>query len=124
MVNKFTNIHIEDCGTGISMPSDAPVEFNGLTIKGCVQAIEMRDPPSLLTSLGLPSDTPPQLLIEALNILQANSSSPLENKTEILQTSSLFNWLGASANLTSITGLLIQAQQNGYVNSIINMFPK
>lgn len=124
MVGKFTNIHIENCGTGVSMSSDAPVEFNGLTIKGCQKAIEMRDPPSLLSSLGLPSETPPELLIEALKILQSNSSSPLEKKTEALQGSSLFNWLGASANLASITGLLIQAQQNGYINSIINMLPK
>ncbi len=124
MANKFTNVHIENCGKGISMPSDAPVEFDGLTIKGCQHAIEMRDPPSLLSSLGLPPNTPAELLIEALELLQDKSSSSIENKSELLNSSKLYEWLGAGGNLASITSLLIQAQQNGWVSSIINLLSK
>jgi hypothetical protein len=112
----FKNIHIEGFGIGVSMPADAPAEFDTISIKGCSTAIELRDPPSLFEALGLPKDTPPVLLIEALNLLSDNVSSSTEEKENTLSQSRLVKWLGSGANIATITQGLTQFQQSSIGN--------
>jgi hypothetical protein len=119
MALHLKNVRIDNCCTGISAPKDAHISADGLEITNTTQAIELRDPPGLLQSLGLPADTPPQYLIDALKILEGVSTLPTEARIERLRESSLVKWLGVTADLTGIGTILLSAQAQGIVSSAV-----
>ena len=119
MTMFLKDVHIDNCGTGISAPKDARIHADGLTITNSGRAIEIRDPPGLLQALGLPAATPPEYLIEALRILEGAQALPPERRTEALRESKLIKWLGASADLASIGNVLLSAQGQGLVSSLV-----
>ncbi len=109
---SFKNVHIAGFKTGISMPANTPAEFDGLTIEGCETAIDLRDPPSFLSQLGLPVSTPPESLLEALEILNGPAVETVKAKEARLNSSRLFEWLGASANLSTVAQSLVSLSQS------------
>jgi len=119
MVINLKNVRIDNCGTGISAPKDAQINTDGLEIKNTKNAIELRDQPSLLLSLGLPNDTPPSYLIEALNILDKHNTLAPAIRIEKLRKSNLIKWLGVTADLTTLGTTLLSAQSQGLVSSVI-----
>lgn len=119
MALHLKNVRIDNCGTGISAPKDAHINADGLEITNTARAIELRDPPSLLQSLGLPANTPPQYLIEALKIMEGASGLAPEARIERLKKSSLVKWLGVTADLTGIGTALLSAQAQGLVSSAL-----
>jgi|GEM_PF-3676599 len=119
MALNLKNVRIDNCGTGISAPKDAHIVADGLEITNTARAIELRDPPGLLQSLGLPANTPPQYLIDALKILEAGSALPNEARIERLRESTLVKWLGVTADITGIGTALLSAQAQGLVSSVV-----
>lgn len=113
------NVRIDNCGTGISAPKDAVIHADGLEITNTGKAIDLRDPPSLLQALGLPAGTPPQHLLDAIQLLEANKALPPEQRSQALHSSSLFKWLGNTANLATISSALIQAHQQGLIPAVL-----
>jgi len=105
MALHLKNGWIDNCGTGISAPNDAQIHADGLSITNTHRAIELRDPPGLLQQLGLPADTPPLYLIEALKLLDSSHTLPQEQRMERLRESRLIKFLSITADLTSITSL-------------------
>lgn len=112
------DVRIDNCGTGISAPKDADINVDGLEITNTACAIELRDPHAFLQSLGLPKDTPPNYLIEALKILEDSSSQSAGARVEKLRDSSLIKWLGVTADLTGIGTALLSAQSQGLISSV------
>lgn len=119
MALNLKNVRIDNCGTGISAPKDAHIVADGLEITNTARAIELRDPPGLLQSLGLPANTPPAYLIEALRILEGASALPERERVNQLRESALVKWLGAVADLTTIGTTLLSAQAQGVVSSVV-----
>jgi hypothetical protein len=119
MALHLKNVRIDNCGTGISAPKDAQIHADGLEITNTRRAIELRDPPGLLQSLGLPADTPPLYLIEALKLLEDSHTLLPEQRIERLRESSLIKWLGATADLTGLGATLLSAQAQGLVSSVV-----
>ncbi len=119
MALNLKNVRIDNCGTGISAPKDAHIVADGLEITNTARAIELRDPPGLLQSLGLPANTPPAYLIEALRILEGASALPERERVNQLRESALVKWLGAAADLTTIGTTLLSAQAQGVVSSVV-----
>lgn len=66
MTIRLKNVTIDNCGVGISAPSDARIEADGLVITNTGRAIELKNPATFLGALGLPEDTPRELVIELL----------------------------------------------------------
>jgi hypothetical protein len=124
MAIKIIDCHIENCGIGISSSGDVELGISGTKIVDCKQAIELRDPPGVLQSLGLPADTPAGLLKEALEVLLESQSKSPETSAEVVSKTSLFEWLGGVANSTSILANLVSLQQNGLVQQVLNLLPK
>jgi hypothetical protein len=118
-VLNLKNVRIDNCGTGISAPKGAAINADGLEITNTKMAIELRDPPSFMQKLGLPHDTPPQYLIEALRILENNSHLPQEQRVQKLRESKLLKWLGAAADITGLGSVLLSAQAQGLVSSVV-----
>lgn len=119
MALNLKNVRIDNCGTGISAPKDAHINADGLEITNTACAIELRDPHGLLQSLGLPANTPPQYLIEALKILEGASALPEQARVEQLRDSALVKWLGVTADLTGLGTTLISAQSQGLISSVV-----
>lgn len=115
----LNNVRIDNCGTGISAPKDANIHATALEITNTKQAIELRDPPSILQTLGLPGNTPPTYLIEAFQILEASSTQASEQRIEKLRASKLVKWLGITADVTGLATTLFSAQAQGLVSTVI-----
>lgn len=113
------NVTIDNCGTGISAPKDALIHADGLKITNTGKAIDLRDPPSLMQSLGLPENTPPAYLVEAIKALEGSKALPVEQRSQALHESRLFKWLGHTANLSGIASALMQAHQQGLVPGVL-----
>ncbi|WP_192034602.1 hypothetical protein [Halomonas sp. YLGW01] len=113
------NVRIDNCGTGISAPKGAHIKADGLEITNTKKAIELRDPPSLMKSLGLPDDTPSEYLIDAIKILEGNKELPKEDRINSLKSSSLVQWLGTTADLTTIGCVLLSAQTQGLISATL-----
>lgn len=108
MVAKFKNVSISGFGTGISLANNGgDVEFDNIKIYDCKTAIEQRDPPSLFQSIGLPTDLPPAVLLEALKILTANPNTTNEDKTTLLTNSKIGPYLQNTANFSTTIAMLI-----------------
>jgi hypothetical protein len=116
------NVTIDNCGTGISTPSDAIIHADGLVITNTRKAIEIRNPATLLGALGLPENTPPELLIDALRHLRQNSHLPREQRVESLRETQLLKWLGAAADLVGLGQALLKVQEGGFIDDIIRQF--
>ncbi len=113
------NVRIDNCGIGISASKDAHIHATGLEITNTKLAIELRDPPGLFQSLGLPANTPPAYLIEALKILEDASNLPPEQRIEKLGESKLIKSLGVAANLATVGASLLTAQTQGLISSVV-----
>jgi hypothetical protein len=116
MALHLKNVRIDNCGTGLSAPTGAQIFADGLEITNTKQAIELRDPPGLLQALGLPVNTPPEYLVEALKILEG---APPDERAEMLRESRLVKWLGVTADLTGLVTVLVSAQAAGVVSSVV-----
>ena len=119
MAINLKNVRIDNCGTGISAPKDAHINADGLEITNTKLAIDLRDPPGLLQSLGLPYETPPLYLIEALKILEVSSNLPPVERIERLRESNLVKWLGVTADISGLGAVLLSAQAQGLASSIV-----
>lgn len=101
---RFTGGTIEECGTVLSVPhgSSVDVQFESTEILRCKKAFEERDPVSMASSLGLPDDTPAELIIEAITALRA-SNEPAES---VLKESRIWTFIGRSVDSATAIQML------------------
>lgn len=102
-------VHAEQCGSAVMTEGDFP---DGLTLKNikafnCVKALDLRDRPSIISSIGLPDTTPPEILLEAMNLLSSMQGASPEEKAQELKTSRLAYFINLSADSTTIISNLI-----------------
>lgn len=116
------NCHIENCGVGISTDNSINLDISGTSIVGCRKAIELRDKPGVLQSIGLPANTPPELLIEALTLLLNYKDQETEPLKDTLLKTKLFNWLDGTANVATILTSLLSLQQNELIQGFLQIF--
>jgi len=116
MVIKIYDNHFENCGTGISAPSDANVDIGTNRFVACGKAIDLRAPECLLGALGLRSDTPLEVLKEVLSFVGSGRHTELEI-SEKAKSTGLFNWLSAGANAATLVQGLSSLYQ--YVPQIL-----
>lgn len=121
MALDLTNVHIEGCDIGISVPRGADVKFNGGALINCGKGIEERDPPSVLETLGLPRDTPPEVVVKALTILKGHTAAPPEQKIALLKRL-IVPFLQNASSATSIAVNLIDLSTSMYADQAMNFF--
>ena len=121
MVIKINGCHIEGCGVGISTDGSIDLDISETKIIGCQKAIEQRDRLGAFQAIGLPADTPPDLLIEALKLLLKYEDADPKQSAEALSKTKLFEWLSGTANTTTVLNNLFALQQNRYVQNFLQM---
>ena len=101
---KITNASFNNVHTAISLAngSNADIEIDKVTLNNCVKGIEERDPPSLLGSLGLPPETPADLVLEVLRELRDKPGAGPAEQQEIIKASKLWPFAERAANLTVV----------------------
>ncbi|MGP6423931.1 hypothetical protein [Pseudomonas pharyngis] len=120
---SFTNVQVDKCGgAGISLPHDATATFDTVFVTNCGEGIIARDPASVWSALGLPSDIDPQLVAQVLQSLSANAGADDEQKARITQQSELGHLLQNAANWTTIASNLIQLSASMYCQQAIDFF--
>jgi hypothetical protein len=120
MAIKIFNNHFENCGTGISAPSDANVEIGANSFVACGRAIDLRAPESLLGALGLSPETPLEVLREVLSFIGTSERTEPEIAEKATATG-LFKWLSAGADTTTLVQGLAALYQ--YVPQILAALP-
>ena len=121
MSNKIHGNQFHNCGTGISAPSDANLDIGDNQFVACGKAIDLRDTPSLISALGLRSDTPIELVREILSFsgVAPRSASDIQSKSESI---GLFKWLAAGADTSTLVSAV--AGLYAYVPAILAALPK
>ncbi|MGK5026291.1 hypothetical protein [Janthinobacterium sp. RB2R34] len=111
---KIGTANIRGARIGVSLGAGtSDFEIGALTTTDVGVAVEVRDAPreSLLSSLGLPPSTPPEVVIEALTLLKGVQSAPIERQVSALRGSRLESMLSVGGNLASIVSLLLPLLQ-------------
>lgn len=121
MALDLSNVYVKGCRTGISVSHGADVKLNGATLINCGKGIEERDPPSVLETLGLPRDTPPEVVVKALTILKGHSAAPPEQKIALLKRL-IVPFLQNASSATSIAVNLIELSTSMYADQAMNFF--
>lgn len=95
--------------TGLSIPanSSAIVDFTNNKLIGVQTAILERDEPGLLESLGLPADTPTELVIEVLRAIKERKIDTAEEAASYIKESKLWTYIERSSNSASVIGAIV-----------------
>lgn len=120
----MVNCKIINCDVGISAPKDAAISLDGTTFEGCRKALDLRDPPSFIASLGLKDDVPPRLLLALLRNMQAagqSTEAAIEAKAKKI---GLFDWVNASGSASTLIAGCYAIYQGGYLTSAIEFVAK
>ncbi|MFW9099607.1 hypothetical protein ACOI8A_05605 [Pseudomonas sp. P4795] len=123
MAMKITMIGttIKKCGTVFSVgDGDVDIKLVRTKIVDCETAILQRDPIGALTALGLPSNVPHELVVEALNALYIKQPASVEEKAEVVKSSRLGAFIQHAANATAITQGLV-ALSPALIQSLLPM---
>ena len=98
-----------DCNVGISTTPEVDFRIDEFTAIRTGTGIEVRGatPPNILQQLGLPTSTPPEIVIEALSILAGVREHPASARADALKETRLAKVLGVGADLASVAALLL-----------------
>lgn len=92
--------------TAVSLGHDHDAEIVDVNINAQVGVL-VRDKPSLLATLGLPAETAPEIILEALVLLKQSETLPQEDRIAGLRDTRLVNLLGAGTNLVTLYTTLL-----------------
>lgn len=102
MAINISNIEVTGGDVGVSVGHGSHVNLDGYKATGTRVALEVRDPPSLLEQLGLPSDTPTQYVYEALEILKNSAGRSEAERVELVRRSRLGACLDTTEKVLSV----------------------
>ena len=106
-------IIIKDCqfnsnGTGIKAPTSADIQMSGTKFVDNGKAIDIYVSVVDLQKLGLPNDTPQELLVEIISILQSMPPHFDDEQISVVKKSRLVDWLGAAGSVSTIASSIVQ----------------
>lgn len=96
---------VDSCGIGVSAPKDTELSIGDADITNTGIAFCFTEPPpepTLIQKLGLPADTPPELVMEALEILKEARLLSDEERMTQLRNTGLGKWLEKTASLATV----------------------
>nr|WP_319537218.1 hypothetical protein [uncultured Vibrio sp.] len=108
MAIKFNDCDISGNNTGVRTPSSADISFEKTRITDNETGVDVFISKEDIIALGLPEDTDPAYVKEAIIILKDNADAPEEVKRYMLSKTKLFEWLGNASSIVTIGTALIQ----------------
>lgn len=113
---KMDDCLFKDCGKGITIEGPVQVDLTRTNFINVAQAIEVQDTQSIIQMLGLPADTPQNLLIEAINAVRGNNGASADQKLAELKKTRFSDWLSNSLQNTANVATILQ--------SLLSFIPK
>lgn len=104
----MNDCHFEKNETAIKAPTSVDIKMSGTKFVGNGKAIDIYVSATDLQKLGLPDDTPQEMLREVISLMQSMSNSSIAEKEEAITRSPLFEWLGAAASASTLATALVQ----------------
>ena len=108
--------HFESNGVGIKAPTSADLSISGTTFHKNGKAMDLYVSPQDYAKLGLPHNTPAELLTEAVADQNERASQTHEERLEVIKKSRLFEWLehsaGFGASLVTIADAVVKFISN------------
>ncbi len=120
---KIYDNTIVNCETGISVPKDADVEIGRNNITACNIAIELRDSPSFIESIGLTAEAPTEKIVAVLTAISSGTADKILIKKEI-QEHGLLDYLSATANISTVVSAFYQLVSSSLVQQAIALLTK
>lgn len=108
MAINFNDCDISDNKIGVRTPSSASVSFEKTRISSNDIGVDIYITQEDIIALGLPKDTDPEYVKEAIEVLKNNADAPEEAKRYLLSKTKLFQWLGDVSSVVTIGTALIQ----------------
>lgn len=102
------NCNFENNGTGIKAPTSADIQVSGTNFIANGKALDIYVSAADLQKLGLPPNTPQDLLKEIIITLQNMPSNTQTEKENSVKQSRLFDWLGAAASASTIATAVVE----------------
>ncbi|MFI3275386.1 MULTISPECIES: hypothetical protein [Vibrio] len=109
---NFNDCDISENDIGVKTPSSANLSFEKTRIKNNKIGVDVYVNKEDIVALGLPEDTDPEYVKEALTVLKENHTHDDDVKRLLLSKTKLFQWLGDISSLTTIATALIQLASN------------
>ena len=123
MAVEVSGVKAYNCGSAVIAEGQfSDLKINDVLAVDCLNGVVLRDGPSVLSHIGLPGNTPPEALIEALKALQAMGDKAPEAKAEILKTTGIAAFIENSANATTVISNLIQIAASPLAAIVIAAF--
>ncbi|MDZ3826350.1 hypothetical protein [Pseudomonas monsensis] len=122
-MGKISKITIEGFDIGMSLPNDCPYEIEDITQKNGKIGLQIRDKASLMDFIGLPPDTPPVVLADALRMLSSRNNASTDEKKRLLKKSNLGAFLDRADKATSVMEKIINVASNPNVTEFIARLP-
>ncbi|ENK2915774.1 hypothetical protein [Vibrio alginolyticus] len=108
MAISFNDCDISENDTGVKAPSSADLSFEKTRIKNNKTGVDIYISKEDIIALGLPENTNPEYVKEAVELLKENHHHDDDVKTLLLSKTKLFQWLGDISSITTIATALIQ----------------
>lgn len=121
MAIKISGIYAEECGTGLLIEGAFAEGLDVTDVKtvGCINGVVTRDKPTLISQIGLPENTPPNVLIEVLETLRSMETSTEKEKANVVKDSIIAPYLAVAADATTVISNLIQISSSPIVMQVI-----
>jgi hypothetical protein len=108
MAINFNDCDISNNKTGVRTPSSAEVNFTKTKIQDNDIGVDIYISKEDIIKLGLPVNTDPEYVKDAIKVLQSNNDAPEDVKRYMLTKTKLFEWLGNTSSIVTIATALIQ----------------
>jgi len=105
---NFDECNIKDVDTFYKGPTNIDLSVKRTNFDGVGKVMDVYVSAVDLPALGLPADTPIDLVQEVIATLQAASSQPLAEQKRLIESSRLWTWLGNAASVATLGPLLME----------------
>ncbi|WP_027921543.1 hypothetical protein [Pseudomonas sp. URMO17WK12:I12] len=119
MVNKFEGVSFEHNGIGMNVPNDASFHMKDVHFKNNNVGFQMYDVSSQQGRLGLPLDTPNEVLLEVLALLKERSADKDLNPVETLKESKLWTYIQRASDGAAVIQKIIEIYQTPAITLMI-----
>lgn len=119
MVKKFEDLTFENNDIGMSVPNNVSIHVSDTVFRGNKIGFQMFDVKSAQDRLGLPIDTPNEVLLDALTQLRDRATNEDLNPKEFLKESKLWTYIQRAKDSAEVVQKIVEIYQGPTISAMI-----
>lgn len=119
MVKKFEYLTFENNDIGMSVPNNVSIHVSDTVFRGNKIGFQMFDVKSAQDRLGLPIDTPNEVLLDALTQLRDRATNEDLNPKEFLKESKLWTYIQRAKDSAEVVQKIVEIYQGPTISAMI-----